>query len=187
LNCILLLVILVFLGTIVITPSAFAAVDMFLKLDGIEGESIDETHADEIDVLAWSFGVSNSGDPRGGGASAGIASFQDLSITKWVDKSSPELMFKTASGEIIPEAILTIREAGLEYLVITLTGVTVSSYPTDGSGGEDRLTENITLKYKKIEMSYREQKDDGSGAAAVKRGWDTVENKEDSSGSISKG
>ncbi|HYN78560.1 MAG TPA: type VI secretion system tube protein Hcp, partial [Lamprocystis sp. (in: g-proteobacteria)] len=69
------------------------AVDMFLKLEGVTGESQDKTHTGEIDVLAWSWGLSQSGTfHTGGGGGAGKVNVQDLSFTKYIDKSSPNLM-----------------------------------------------------------------------------------------------
>lgn len=89
------------------------AVDMFLKLTDIEGEAQDKTHEKEIDVLAWSWGMSQSGTfHAGGGGGSGKANFQDISITKYVDKASMTLMGKVATGEHIAEATLIVRKAG---------------------------------------------------------------------------
>ncbi len=69
------------------------AVDMFLKLDGVNGESKDKTHIKDIDVLSWSWGMSNSGSAHvGGGAGSGKVNVQDVSVTKYIDSSSPKLM-----------------------------------------------------------------------------------------------
>jgi|SRR3954465_7973216 len=144
------------------------AVDMFIKLKDIEGESRDSKHGKEIDVLAWSWGMSNSGNAHlGGGLGAGKVNVQDLSLTKYVDKSSAVLMGACATGKHIPEALLTVRKAGekpLEYLKIALTDVLITSLSTGGSGGEDRLTENVTLNFAKYEIEYNEQ--DQKGAVA---------------------
>ena len=141
-----------------VPEQAFAAVDMFIKIEGIEGESTDRGHKDEIDVLAWSWGMSQSASSQsGGGGGAGKVNVQDLSLTKYVDKSSPKLMEKTAMGEHISEISLTVRKAGStsqEYLIITMKDVMVTSYSVGGSGGEDRLTENVTLNFAQIEFKY---------------------------------
>jgi type VI secretion system secreted protein Hcp len=156
------------------------AVDMFLKLDGIKGESQDDTHADEIDVLAWSWGCSQSGSTHmGKGGGAGKANFQDLSITKYVDKSSPNLLMAVAKGKHIKTATLTIRKAGdtpLEYLIYDLEDIIVSSVSTGGSGGEDRLTENVTLNFRIIAVAYTEQDEAGAGGAEISWGWDIAKN-----------
>src|SRR6201982_4272321 len=99
------------------------AVDMFLKINGVDGESQDDKHKKEIDVLAWSWGVSNSGSAHvGGGAGAGKANVQDLSFTKYIDKSSPDLMLGACNGKHYDNALLTVRKAGekpLEYRKVT--------------------------------------------------------------------
>jgi len=146
------------------------AVDMFINVQGIKGESQDSKHKDEIDVLSWSWGASNSGSmASGGGGGSGKVAVNDLSITKYVDKSSPELLKACASGSHIPQAVLTVRKAGgkspLEYLKITLYDFLVSSVSTGASGGEDRLTENATFNFSKVNFSYVEQKADGSAGA----------------------
>ncbi len=143
------------------------AVDMFLKLGKLEGESHDATHKKEIEVLAWSWGVSQSGTThQGGGGGAGKANVQDLSFTKYVDKSSPNLLQICCTGKHIDDALLTVRKAGgtpLEYIKIKLTEILVSSVSTGGSGGEDRLTENVTLNFAKVHLEYQPQ--DAKGAA----------------------
>lgn len=143
------------------------AVDMFLKLTDVKGEAQDKAHKEEIDVLAWSWGMSQSGSMHvAGGGGSGKVSVQDLSITKLIDKSSPVLMKYCSSGKQFPEGILTVRKAGgdnpLEYLVITMTDIIVTSVSTGGSGGEDRLTENVSLNFAAVKTEYQPQKPDGS-------------------------
>ena len=158
------------------------AVDMFIKIGDIKGESPDEKHKDEIDVLSWSWGLSQSGSTHyGTGGGAGKVNVQDISLTKWVDKSSPVLMKMCCNGKHYPEALLTVRKAGekpLEYVKLKMEDVIVSSISTGGSGGEDRLTENVTLNFAKVSVDYTPQKPDGSGDAPIKMGWDVAANKE---------
>ncbi len=144
------------------------AVDMFLDIKGeIKGESQDGKHKGAIDVLAWSWGLSNSGTfHAGGGGGAGKANFQDVSITKYVDLSSNKLQLYCANGDHFEEATLIVRKAGkkpLEYITLKMKKVLITSVSTGGSGGEDRLTENVTLNFAEVEYIYKEQKDDGSG------------------------
>lgn len=153
------------------------AVDMFIKIGDLAGESKDSKHAGEIDVLAWSWGMSQSGTMHtGGGGGGGKVAVQDISVTKWVDKSSPNLLMACAKGTQYPEAKLTVRKAGsvpLEYIVITMADVIVTSISTGGSGGEDRLTENVALNFAKVKFEYTAQKQDGSAdGAAIPMGWD---------------
>lgn len=156
------------------------AVDMFLKLEGIKGESADDKHKESIDVLAWSFGASNSGSMHtGGGGGSGKANVQDISITKYTDSASAALLMAALNGKHIKEAKLTVRKAGekpLEYIKITLTDVLVSSVQAGGSGGEDRLTENLSLNFAKIKFEYFVQDKSGGGKPAGETGWDVRAN-----------
>lgn len=156
------------------------AVDMFLKVEGLEGESQDSVHAGEIQVLAWSWGMSQSGTTHEGtGGGAGKVSVQDISITKYVDKASPNLIKWVCSGKHFPEAVLTIRKAGeeaQEYLLITMSNGLITSVSTGGSGGEDRLTENVTLNFSKFQIEYSPQKEDGTLDASIMAGWDIAAN-----------
>ncbi len=160
-------------------PHADAAVDMFIKIGDIKGESQDDKHKGEIDVLSWSWGMSNSGTVVGsGGAGAGKANFQDLSFTKYIDKSSPVLMQKVANGQHIDEAKLTLQKVGstpLEFETIILKNVLVTSLSTGGSGGEDRLTENISLNYAEIKVIYTQQNPIGGSSDTVFE-WDVASN-----------
>ena len=146
------------------------AVDQFIKLTAIDGESVDAKHAKDIDVLAWSWGLSNSGSAHvGGGAGSGKVNVQDLSFTKYIDSATHLLNQHCATGKHIPEAKLVVRKAGdkpLEYLKITLKDILVTSVSTGGSGGEDRLTENVSLNFAEYKIEYTPQKKDGSGDAA---------------------
>jgi type VI secretion system secreted protein Hcp len=158
------------------------AVDMFLKIDTIKGESKDKTHKETIDVLAWSWGLSNSGSAHvGGGAGAGKANFQDVSVTKYVDKGSPVLMQFCAKGTHIAKATLIVRKAGdkpLEYITMDMEECIVTSVSTGGSGGEDRLTENISLNFAKFKLVYKEQAVTGGVASSPEFSYDIAANAE---------
>ena len=159
------------------------AVDILLKIDGVDGESKIAGHEDEIDILSMNWGMSNSGTMSiGGGGGSGRVDIQDLSLTKYVDKSTPSLMRSCCNGEHFTEAILTVRKSGgeaLEYLVLTMEKVFVTALTTGGSGGEDRVTENVTLNFAKFKSSYTPQKDDGSGDAAIDLTWNVETNVEE--------
>ncbi|MGD8937835.1 MAG: type VI secretion system tube protein Hcp [Gammaproteobacteria bacterium] len=158
------------------------AVDMFLKIEGedVKGESRDSVHTEEIDVLAWSWGMTQSGSFHvGGGGGAGKVNVQDISVTKYIDASSPNLLKACASGQHFDKATLTVRKAGgeqLEYLVIEMDKVLVSSVSTGGSGGEDRLTENVTLNFAKFKTAYTPQSDKGAEEGAIEFAWDIEAN-----------
>ncbi len=154
-----------------------AAVDYFLKLDGVPGESSKEGHKDSIDLESWSWGESNQGTFGGsGGGGAGKVVMQDFHFVMKNNKASPKLILRCASGEHIKSAILTCRKAGGKqetFLKIKFTDVLVSSYQTGGSGGADIVpTDQISMNYTKIEYDYFTQKPDGSMTSAGPVGWD---------------
>lgn len=152
--------------------------DMHLKFAKgtitIEGASNHAKHAKEIPILAWSWGVSNSGDLHSGAGSAsgGKANVQDISLTKYVDGCSNALLQACCTGARLTEAWLYVTNATgqqTDFLKLHLSeGVLVTSLSTGGSGGEDRLTENVTLHFGKVEYSFQPQKDDGSTDGGAK-------------------
>ncbi len=158
------------------------AVDIFIKIGDIKGESQDKTHKDEIEVLNWSWGMSQSGNMHTGtGGGAGKVSIQDLSLTKYVDKATPNLMMHCSSGKHVAKVTLTVRKAGgdaqVEYLIINLEEVLISSLSTGGSGSDDRLIENITLNFAKVTVDYQPQKADGTKEGGpIKYGWNIRSN-----------
>jgi type VI secretion system secreted protein Hcp len=159
-----------------------AAVDYFLNLDGIKGESKDSKHAGEIDVLSWSWGETQSGTMAfGGGGGAGKVQMQDFHFVMSVNKASPTLMLRCATGEHIKKAVLTCRKAGKEqqeYLKITLSDMLVSSFQTGGSAGDGALpTDQFALNFSKVEFEYKAQKPDGTLDSPVKVGYDVKANK----------
>ena len=147
------------------------AIDMFLKLSGISGDSTDPTYPGWISVLAWSWGESNSG------VAGGHANFEDLSLTKYVDTASLPLMGHCAAGTLITSATLVNRDAstGVVSFKIALTNVTVSSVSDGGSGGESRLTEQVSLSYQggTIRWTYTYLNSVGQPVSKT-QGWDLV-------------
>ena len=156
------------------------AMDQFIKIGTLKGESKDKTHGDEIDVLAWSWGMSSSGSAQqGGGAGAGKVNVLDLSVTKYIDKSSPDLMLACCNGKHFDKAVLVVRKAGenpLEYITITMEDLIITSVSVGGSGGEDRLTENITLNFARVKVAYKEQTAKGGVGEKPEMGWNIAEN-----------
>jgi len=158
------------------------AVDYFLKLDGIEGESHDDKHKNEIDLLSWSWGESQTGTHAGGGGGgAGKVDMQDFHFVMGANKASPKLMLACASGEHIKKATLTCRKAGKDqqpYMTVVMSDLLVSSFQTGGSAhGNEVPNDQISLNYAKIEWEYKEQKADGTLGGAIKAGWDLKANK----------
>ena len=117
----------------------------------------------------------------GPGGGSGKASINDLSITKWIDKASPNLMQACCAGTHFPTATLTCRKAGgdaaVQYVKMEMEEALVTSLNTGGSGGEDRFTENVTLNFAKFKVTYTPQKADGTADAAIGPvGWDISAN-----------
>ena len=158
-----------------------AAVDYFLKLDGIEGESHDSKHKGEIDLESWSWGESQTGThSAGGGGGAGKVSMQDFHFVMKVNKASPKLLLLCANGQHIKKAVLTCRKAGKEqqeFLKIMFTDLLVSSYQTGGSGHSDIVpTDQISLNFAKIEYEYKQQNPDGTLGGPIKAWYDVKQN-----------
>jgi type VI secretion system secreted protein Hcp len=159
-----------------------AAVDYFLKIDGIEGESGDSKHKGEIDLESWSWGETNSGShASGGGGGAGKVVMQDFHFVMKINKASPKLMLSCANGQHIKNALLTCRKAGKEqqeYLKIKFSDLLVSSFQTGGAAGSSVLpTDQISLNFAKIEYEYYPQKEDGTLGSKVPVHWDLKANK----------
>lgn len=156
------------------------AVDMFIKIGDVGGESSDAKHKGEIDVLSWSWGMTQSGSAHGGGgAGAGKVNVQDLTFTKHVDSSTPKLMLACCNGKHYDQALLTVRKAGenpVEYIKIKLQDLIITSVSTGGSGGEDRLTENVSLNFAKVSVDYTPQDAKGAAGTAVPMGWNIEAN-----------
>ena len=156
------------------------AVDMFLKLDNVEGESTDSKHAGEITVLSWRWGLQQPvALVVGSGAGGGKFKVNDLRVTKHVDKASPRLMLACCNGKHFEEALLTVRKAGetpVEYLKITMKEVFVSSISIDGTDEQDRPTETIGFSFGEFRNQYTPQKPDGTDDATIEMGWNIVKN-----------
>lgn len=159
-----------------------AAVDYFLKIEGVDGESQDHKHKGDIDIESFSWGESQSGrHAGGGGGGAGKVQMQDFHFVMRVNKASPKLMLACANGEHIKKATLVCRKAGKEqqeFLKVTMTDVLVSSFQTGGSANGDIVPmDQVAINFAKIEYEYKEQKPDGTMGGAVKAGYDLKLNK----------
>jgi type VI secretion system secreted protein Hcp len=145
------------------------ASDIFAKLGDIKGESLDSKHKDEIEVLSYSWGVTNAGSmAHGSGGGEGKATFHDLSFVHNIDKSSPVLMQACATGTHIKEATITHRKAGKEqheYMIVKMNDVIITGVTHGGSG--DGHSENVSLSFAKVAVEYKPQKADGSLDAGV--------------------
>jgi type VI secretion system secreted protein Hcp len=157
------------------------AVDYFLKIDGVPGESADAKHKGEIQLESFSWGETGSGGAgAGGGGGAGKVQMQDLVVTMSVSKASPKLMLACATGKHLKDAVLTARRAGKaqqEFLVFKFKDVVITSYLIGGSDAGDAPMDQASLGFSTIQMEYKPQKSDGSLDTPVKAGWDQKQNK----------
>jgi type VI secretion system secreted protein Hcp len=157
------------------------ASDIFAKLGDIKGESLDSKHKDEIEVLSYSWGVTNAASlGTGGGGGAGKATFRDLSIAHKIDKASPLLMRACATGTHLKEATITHRKAGKgqqEYLVIKMNDIIITGVAPSETNGEAG-SEIVTLAFAKVDFEYKPQKADGSLDAGIHFKYDLKAQKE---------
>jgi len=145
----------------------------------VDGESKVEGHVDEIEVLSYSFGGGNSGGSQAGtGLATGTTSFQDFSISKYVDKASPKLFELVCKGELIKKATFQFLRGGEEgggyvpYYTYHFSDVVISNIQTGGGGGDDKPIESISFSIAgKVVQDYRIQKTDGS-SATISAGYD---------------
>lgn len=158
------------------------SVDMFLKIKGVDGESVDKSHAKEIDISSWTWGMSQSGTThtaRGGGA--GKVSVRDITITKLADKATPNLMKACCTGKHFDEAVITVRKAGdtpLEYVTLTMKDVIISDVSVSGATGGDLVTEVLTLNFAEFSYVYVPQKKDGGPDGKVEATFNIATNSE---------
>ena len=158
------------------------AASIFAKIGDIKGESLDSKHKDEVEVLSWSWGVTNSGAIRAGsGGGTGKATFNDFNFTHHVDKASPSLLKACASGKHIKEATITVRKAGKgqqEFLIIKMNDVVITSVNPGGVADPDALAESVAMQFAKVDLEYKPQKADGSLDAGLHFKYDIKSNKE---------
>ena len=155
------------------------AVDMFLKIDGIEGESKDDKMGGQIHIDSFSFGVEQVGTAEsGGGLGAGKAKFEDFEFTMPTQKASPKIYAACASGKHIKQAVLSIRKAGGKqeiYLKHTFSDLLISSFRT--ANGEPQPTDTVKFNFVKLATEYKEQLATGGLGGTTAASWDLKANK----------
>ena len=157
------------------------ASDIFAKIGDIKGESLDIKHKDEIEVLSFSWGVTNTGTiGTGGGGGAGRATFKDLSIVHKIDKATPRLLEACATGGHLKDATITQRKAGKgqqEYLIIKMNDVIITGVAL-ADGSVVAGSETVSMAFAKVDLEYKPQKADGSLDAGIHFKFDIKANKE---------
>lgn len=159
------------------------AQDIFIKIKGIEGESQDANHKNEIEVMNWSWTMLQEANMHAGsGGGSGKATVKDLEFEHFVDRSSPNLMKFCLTGKHIEEAVLTVRKAGgtpLEYLKITINDIVVTRVQPYGAADDSvRIRERVSLSFAKVKQEYTVQNAQGGSSGAVTAGYDIQQNKE---------
>ena len=159
------------------------AQDIFLKINGIDGESQDNAHKNEIEVLKWNWNISQESTMHAGsGGGAGKASVDDLKFDHFVDRASPNLMNYCLTGKHINEAVLVVRKAGgnpLEYLKLTMSDVIVTGVsPWGNNSDENGMRESVNLSFSRIKQEYVVQNPQGGSGGAVTASYDIKGNKE---------
>ena len=157
------------------------AQDMFIKIDGIEGESLDATHKNEIQVLSWKWDVSqHSNTHSGSGGGSGRATVEDFIFVHYTDKASPNLLNYCLTGKHIKNIQFVIRKAGgdpLEYLIIKFTDVIITHVGMQGSlEDEARPREQVRFSFTKMTQDYVMQNAEGHKAGVISATYDVKAN-----------
>jgi type VI secretion system secreted protein Hcp len=167
---------------------ATSLVDYFLKIDGVEGESPDAQYPGLIQLQSWQWAEENSGRwGFGSGGGAGKVEMKDFQFRMVSNKASPKLFLMCATGEHIPSARLICRKSGKgqqDFMIVTFSNGLVSSFRTLGNVPQPLVQQDtstmdnvlpvdeISINFAKIEIEYREQRNDGSMGAVIKAGYD---------------
>ncbi len=157
------------------------AVDMFMKIDDVKGESADSSHGGEIDIVSWSWANAQTGNSQiGGGTGGGKAIVQDLTFVMNFEKSAPVLLGMCLTGKPFQQAQLTMRKAGgnpLEYVKVVMKTGLISNVAFGGSKDSDHQTVTVSLNFSALELHYTPQAADGSGQAEISTTFDISGNK----------
>ena len=141
---------------------------MFLKVQGVTGESSDDAHKGEIDVVSWSWGMESPTEAITGTARGRVV-VSELHVVKKVDQSSPTLMSYLRNNKVVAQATLTVRKAGdtpLEYFKIELQNAKITALKAESDG--DELVERLNLGFSKMKVIYTPQgKTGASGGGTV--------------------
>jgi len=154
------------------------AFDAFLKLDGVKGESTADAHKDEINILSFSWGVSNPHSiGTGAGGGSGKAHISTFNVMKKTDAASASLFQNCCSGKHYPVANVVLRKAGgekpVEYLKYKFTDVFVENLQWSGSsGGDDVPAESVSFAFAKVEITYTPQDSKGKEGSPLLASWD---------------
>ncbi|ADU91658.1 Hcp family type VI secretion system effector [Taylorella equigenitalis] len=157
------------------------AVDMFLKISSVEGESKDSKHAKWTDIESFAWGATQPGSmATGGGGGTGKASFNDLHVICRIDRAAPTVMKHCATGKHLDKVEISVNKAGgeqVEYSKITLEDVLVTSVQYTGEKDGDAMMVSYSFQGAKVKQQYWEQSDKGTKGAESVVGYDIKQNK----------
>lgn len=155
---------------------------IYVKFDGIDGESEDKNHRDWIDVLSFSQGqyIPDSSSPRAGAAREPTI-FEEIILRKELDKASPQLAMAVNLGKVFPTVYIHVTRtlsdgARLTFYVYELKNVLVSSYHINGSRAGDIPGEKLSLNFEQIKVTYTKFDANGIFESMMEYGWDVVRN-----------
>ena len=161
------------------------ASDIYLKIEGIEGEATDSKHPGWIELQSFSWGATQSASPSASGAgghASGRADISDFNVMKFADKASPTLFSKCTTGTHIKSATVEVCRATGDggqqpYMQYKFEDIIVSSFQNAGSGGGGLPSESLSLKFAKVMYDYVAVDNKGKSQGKVAAGWDLAANK----------
>jgi len=155
------------------------AVDYFLKLDGIEGESADEKHKNQIQLMSWSWGASNMSSVAGtGGSGAGKVDMSDFNMMTFFDKSTPKFFKNISKGTHITKGTLEAIKSGADgkpYLKVDFQEIFVTGLQMSASSEVPSVS--ITFTYNEIKVDYYQQDEKGNLVSTGAVTFNTKQNK----------
>lgn len=165
----------------ILAPTGDALQAMFVKFDGVDGESMDASHTNWIDVLSSRWGVAQASSASfGSGVTTGKANVDEFCFVKYVDKASASLWQKSLEGKSISKVEFHgCRIAGGKiepYLMVTLENVVVSQIALEGSADSPRLMEEIRCSFTKMKAESKSQNVQGQLQAGGNMTWDIKKN-----------
>lgn len=158
------------------------SIDLFLKIEGIEGEAKDANHKGWITLSGFNWGASQPGNMQtGGGGGAGKVTWRDLTANALIDRSTPAILRYLSSGRHINKVEISACKAGdpqIEYMRITLEEVLLTNLTYNGTSGNEQVGMTYSFQAARVRQQYWEQTEKGGRGAEIAAGWNIKENKE---------
>ena len=163
-------------------PVPAAAADIFLRLDGIMGESLDKKHQGEIEIVSYTQSFANSATVDAGAGNVGKVTCGAVTVLKNIDRSSPEFIRLVTTGAHVPTGVITFRTSfggtqSFEYYKVSMTDVIVSAVNQTEATNPPRIVERVSILADRFLFEYTpvNAKTGGPGQT-VKFGWDCARN-----------